>query len=167
MHGFRVAILGAGGTGKSALAIRFVFDEFVSRFDPTIEDTYRKLVSIDGETSMVDVLDTAGYGQFRASVKSYIAESHGLIVVFSLTDASSLRDVETLLQEIYDLRRNDAETPVVLVGTKVDLRDECDILDQTLATLSARWSVPMYKTSSLSNMHVNEPFANLSGCIIL
>jgi hypothetical protein len=32
----------------------------VTEYDPTIENIYRKQVQIDGKTTMVDLLDTAG-----------------------------------------------------------------------------------------------------------
>ena len=37
-------VLGGGGVGKSALTIRLVTDNFLSEYDPTIEDSYRKQV---------------------------------------------------------------------------------------------------------------------------
>lgn len=37
---YRVVILGGGGTGKSALCIRFISNSFVEEYDPTIEDRF-------------------------------------------------------------------------------------------------------------------------------
>lgn len=42
----------------------FVFS-FVDEYDPTIEDSYRKQVVIDGETCLLDILDTAGQEEYR------------------------------------------------------------------------------------------------------
>ena len=39
----------AGGVGKSALTIQLIQNHFVDEYDPTIEDSYRKQVIIDGE----------------------------------------------------------------------------------------------------------------------
>ena len=50
----------AGGVGKSALTIQLIQNHFVPEYDPTIEDSYRKQVVIDGETCLLDILDTAG-----------------------------------------------------------------------------------------------------------
>lgn len=55
-----LAIFLGGGVGKSALTVQFVRNVFVSVYDPTIEDTYRKMLAIDGEECLVEVLDTAG-----------------------------------------------------------------------------------------------------------
>lgn len=38
---------------------------FVEEYDPTIEDSYRKQVVIDGETCLLDILDTAGQEEYR------------------------------------------------------------------------------------------------------
>ena len=38
---------------------------FVDEYDPTIEDSYRKQVVIDGETCLLDILDTAGQEEYR------------------------------------------------------------------------------------------------------
>ena len=40
-------------------------NSFVDEYDPTIEDSYRKQVVIDGETCLLDILDTAGQEEYR------------------------------------------------------------------------------------------------------
>lgn len=55
-----VAVLGAGYVGKSALTLRFVRDFFVKDWDATIEDSYRKTVTVNNTTVPLEILDTAG-----------------------------------------------------------------------------------------------------------
>ncbi|KAG8817093.1 Ras- protein rsr1 [Serendipita sp. 401] len=50
---FSAVILGAGGVGKSALTLRYMRGLFNDAYDPTIEETYRRTVTLDGETSRV------------------------------------------------------------------------------------------------------------------
>ena len=46
MQEYKLVVLGTGGVGKSALTVQFVQNIFVERYDPTIEDSYRKQVFI-------------------------------------------------------------------------------------------------------------------------
>jgi hypothetical protein len=45
-------------------AIQFIQSHFVDEYDPTIEDSYRKQTTIDGEIALLDVLDTAGQEEY-------------------------------------------------------------------------------------------------------
>ena len=53
-------MLGTGGVGKSALTVRFVQKLFHATYDPTIEDSYKKEVTIGDKTYPIEILDTAG-----------------------------------------------------------------------------------------------------------
>ena len=43
-----------------AITVQFVQGIFVEKYDPTIEDCYRKQVDINGQQCMLEILDTAG-----------------------------------------------------------------------------------------------------------
>jgi small GTP-binding protein len=76
MREYKIVVLGSGGVGKSALTVQFVQGIFVEKYDPTIEDSYRKVgrqlgydklqatvfqqVEVDGQQCMLEILDTAG-----------------------------------------------------------------------------------------------------------
>ncbi|KAE8623104.1 hypothetical protein XENTR_v10005495 [Xenopus tropicalis] len=60
MREYKLVVLGSGGVGKSALTVQFVQGIFVEKYDPTIEDSYRKQVEVEGQQCMLEILDTAG-----------------------------------------------------------------------------------------------------------
>ena len=45
--------------------LSFLIRSFIDEYDPTIEDSYRKQVVVDGETCLLDILDTAGQEEYR------------------------------------------------------------------------------------------------------
>lgn len=57
----QIGIMGGGGVGKSCLTIRLVHNKFVEKYDPTIDDSYKKdNFRVDGEPCPIEILDTAG-----------------------------------------------------------------------------------------------------------
>jgi len=161
MREFSVVVLGAGGVGKSALTVRFVRDVFVENYDPTIEEHYRRSIVVDGEHSSLEVLDTAGAEQFTTLNEVYIQSSRGFILVFSLTQEASLREVDNLRKQIYRIKGGDSSIPIVVVGTKMDLVNEREVHKNTIQALASRWNLPFYETSAKRNWHIAEVFEDL------
>lgn len=116
---FYVSVLGTGGVGKSALTLRFVRDFFVQNWDPTIEDAYRKPVEVDGETCLLDILDTAGQDDFESLRPSWMIQKDGYIFVFSLEQPESLQELSPFL-ELHQQLNEGRRVPIVLVGNKKD-----------------------------------------------
>ena len=46
---FKLVMLGTGGVGKSSVTLRFTQDTFLDDYDPTIEDSYRKMIQVVGQ----------------------------------------------------------------------------------------------------------------------
>ncbi|EIN04909.1 hypothetical protein PUNSTDRAFT_92355 [Punctularia strigosozonata HHB-11173 SS5] len=161
MRDFNVVVLGAGGVGKSALTARFIRDVFIENYDPTIEEEYRRTLQVDGTLTSLEVLDTAGADQFNAINEMYIKNGRGFLLVFSLTQEASLREVEMLRQQIYRVKGGSAKVPIVVVGTKLDLVNEREVPRSTIQELAARWGLPFYETSAKRNWQISTPFEDL------
>ena len=83
MREYKIVVLGSGGVGKSALTVQFVQGIFVEKYDPTIEDSYRKQVEVDGQQCMLEILDTAGTVRVRkGELRGYYRIAH-LQILFS------------------------------------------------------------------------------------
>ncbi|KAH9999202.1 small GTPase superfamily [Russula compacta] len=161
MREFNTVVLGAGGVGKSALTVRFMLNEFVENYDPTIQEEYRKAIEVDGELTWLEVLDTAGAEQFTALNEICITSGRGFVLVFSLTLEASLREVTSLRQQILRIKGENSRVPMVLVGTKLDLTNEREVSPSHIEELAARWKIPVYETSAKRNWDVSEAFEDL------
>jgi Ras-related protein Rap-1B len=118
-----VVVLGSGGVGKSALTVQFVQGIFVEKYDPTIEDSYRKQVEVDNQQCMLEILDTAGTEQFTAMRDLYMKNGQGFVLVYSIIAQSTFNDLPDLREQILRVKDCD-DVPMVLVGNKCDLNDQ-------------------------------------------
>lgn len=72
----------------------------MEKYDPTIEDSYRKQVEVDGQQCMLEILDTAGTEQFTAMRDLYMKNGQGFILVYSITAQSTFNDLQDLREQI-------------------------------------------------------------------
>ncbi|XP_050617310.1 ras-related protein Rap-1b-like [Macaca thibetana thibetana] len=123
MHEYKLVILGSGGIGKSALTVQFVQGIFVEKYDPMIEDSYRKQVEVDAQQYRLEILDTAGMEQFIARRDLYMRNGQGFVLVYSITAQPTFNDLQDLREQILRVKDTD-DVPMILVGNKDDLEDE-------------------------------------------
>ncbi|KAG8807433.1 Ras- protein rsr1 [Serendipita sp. 401] len=109
--------------------------------------------------SSLEVLDTAGTEQFVALHDLYIKAGRGFVLAFSLTDQSTLKEIEALREQI--LRLKGDRVPIVVVGTKSDLLEERQVDRDQMMNISLGWGVPIYETSAKKNWHVTDAFDDL------
>ncbi|KAL2122044.1 hypothetical protein VTJ04DRAFT_2499 [Mycothermus thermophilus] len=157
---FNVVVLGAGGVGKSCLTAQFVHNEWIESYDPTIEDSYRTTVSVDGRQVVLEILDTAGTEQFVAMRDLYMKSGQGFLLVFSISSRASFDELEGLRDDIIRIK-DDEKIPIVIVGNKADLEDQRAVDRVKAFSLSQRWDVPYYEASARTRTNVDEAFTHL------
>ena len=184
MREYKIVVLGASGCGKSAFTVRFVQGEV---YDPTIEDSYRKEMQIDGQQCVLEILDTAGtvsllflsmtlstsahffllflllssnQEQFTATRDLYMKNGQTFILLYSITSKSSFDEVVTLREQL--LRVKDvadlSEVPIILVGTNPELEDDRMVGKEQIQALVAKWEMPFFEVSVKSRAAVEEVY---------
>lgn len=154
-------VVGSGGVGKSCLTVRFLKGEFSNEYDPTIEENYRKLVSVDGHNVMMNIVDTAGQQEYYALRDQHLQSGQAFLLVFAVNDKDSFKEVQKLRQSIFNLR-NVKRLPLVVAGNKCDIPESSRQVTQSEAE---QWcqsvKVPYMETSAKNNINVSEAFYNL------
>ena len=159
MTEYKLVVVGAGGVGKSALTIQLIQNHFVDEYDPTIEDSYRKQVVIDGETCLLDILDTAGQEEYSAMRDQYMRTGEGFLLVFAVNSRKSFEDIGTYREQIK--RVKDAEeVPMVLIGNKCDLPTRA-VENNEAREIAKRYLIPFVETSAKTRMGVDDAFYTL------
>eukprot|EP01090_Pellita_catalonica_P006723 TRINITY_DN1703_c0_g1_i1.p1 TRINITY_DN1703_c0_g1~~TRINITY_DN1703_c0_g1_i1.p1 ORF type:complete len:499 (+),score=75.33 TRINITY_DN1703_c0_g1_i1:84-1499(+) len=157
----KLAVLGAGGVGKSALTIQFVYQQFVNEFDPTIENSYRKQVSLDKTTLYVDILDTAGPEEFCSLRNHYSRSGEGFIITYSISSRSSFDELDQYVDQLIRMKEVDkaSDLSVVICGNKKDLEDDREVSFEEGQNYAKRLELPFIETSALTAHLVDNLFA--------
>lgn len=161
MRDYKIVVLGAGGVGKSSLTVQFVQGIYIDTYDPTIEDSYRKQIEVDGRACDLEILDTAGVAQFTAMRELYMKSGRGFLLVYSVTDESSLKELLALREQVLRIK-DSTNVPMVLIGNKCDLNDDRVLNPEDGIEVSEKWGrVPFYETSAMHRTNVDEAFIDV------
>eukprot|EP01090_Pellita_catalonica_P021656 TRINITY_DN8156_c0_g2_i1.p1 TRINITY_DN8156_c0_g2~~TRINITY_DN8156_c0_g2_i1.p1 ORF type:complete len:161 (+),score=22.19 TRINITY_DN8156_c0_g2_i1:17-499(+) len=118
-----------------------------SRYDPTIEDSYRKQVTIDEEVVLLDILDTAGPEEFSVMRDNWLRQCQGFLLVFDITSLTSFDALDGYYQHL--LKMKEAETvPLVIAGNKIDLLEQRKVPIAQTKQLSSTFCCPYYECSA-------------------
>ncbi|ELR23600.1 Ras family protein [Acanthamoeba castellanii str. Neff] len=157
---YKVVVVGTGGVGKSALTIQLLNHHFMEDYDPTIEDSYRMQVAIDGVTCLLDILDTAGQEEFSAMRDQYMRTGQGFLCVYSITQRSSFDELAGFREQILRVKEAN-DVPMVLVGNKCDLESERVVSTAEAADLAKSFGCQHIEASAKSRINVEQCFFNL------
>ncbi|KAL8946167.1 MAG: hypothetical protein Q9222_007405 [Ikaeria aurantiellina] len=180
---YKLVVLGDGGVGKTALTIQLCLNHFVETYDPTIEDSYRKQVVIDGQSCMLEVLDTAGQEEYTALRDQWIRDGEGFVLVYSITSRASfsrIRKFHSQIQRVKDSSSAGSPTasylsspvtpapgsgqaPVMLVGNKSDRVTEREVSTQEGSALAKEMGCDFVEASAKNCINVEKAFYEAVG----
>ncbi|EPQ61889.1 GTP-binding protein [Blumeria graminis f. sp. tritici 96224] len=182
---YKLVVLGDGGVGKTALTIQLTLQHFVetivnerwSQYDPTIEDSYRKQVVIDGQSCMLEVLDTAGQEEYTALRDQWIRDGEGFVLVYSISSRSSFTRINRFHNQIQRVKESsssssspsylgsplstmnaDMPVPIMLVGNKSDRVTEREVSTQEGYALARELGCEFVEASAKNCINVEKAF---------
>ncbi|TMS39215.1 hypothetical protein L596_005777 [Steinernema carpocapsae] len=158
MKEYKIVVVGNGGVGKSALTVQFVQGFFVENYDATIEDSYRKSISM--EPCRLEILDTAGTEQFTGMRDLYVKNGQGFVLVYSVNDSSSFHDLRNLRDMIFKVKGT-KQVPMIVVGNKNDLVQHRVVSREAGMDLAHSYGAFFIEASAKNNINVNEVFCNI------
>uniref|UniRef100_A0A671NCR6 GTP-binding protein Rheb-like n=1 Tax=Sinocyclocheilus anshuiensis TaxID=1608454 RepID=A0A671NCR6_9TELE len=126
-------------SGKSSLTIQFVEGQFVDSYDPTIENTFTKMITVNGQEYHLQLVDTAGQDEYSIFPQTYSIDINGYILVYSVTSNKRIWFMNKTL------------VPIMLVGNKKDLHMERVISCEEGKALAESWNAAFMESSAKEN----------------
>ncbi|SPO29362.1 probable Rho3 - GTP binding protein [Ustilago trichophora] len=120
----KVLVLGDGACGKTSMLFVLIKHEFPQAYEPTVFENYVHIMqpsAPNGPSVELTLWDTAGQEEFDKLRSLSYADTHVVVLCFSVDNPVSLENVET--RWMPEIRDHCPGVKIVLVALKCDLRD--------------------------------------------
>ena len=158
---YKVLLLGDSSVGKTCFLLRYCDKSFQDAHLSTIGLDYRlKTMTLkSGKNIKLQIWDTAGQDRFRAITKNYYKGSHGIILIYDVTNVQTFENVKQWVSQI----REEASANVIIyiAGNKIDMEEERKVNKEEGEKLAEELGFPFVETSAKSGININETFEDL------
>ncbi|XP_052071677.1 ras-related protein Rac1-like isoform X1 [Mytilus californianus] len=131
MQALKLVVVGDCGVGKSSLLMSYVEKRFPGEYVPFVCDLhdYKHNIQLDDAFVQLCLVDTACKEEYDRLRPTAYKETDIFLICFSLVDIDSFQNVEQ--KWIPEVRHHCPFIPFILIGTKLDLRE--DVLNEASA----------------------------------
>ncbi|KAF7407351.1 hypothetical protein HZH66_001888 [Vespula vulgaris] len=122
----KITAVGDGMVGKTCMLITYTTKKFPTEYVPTVFDNYADIIRLDSQEFDITLWDTAGQEDYERLRPLSYPNTDCFLLCFSISARSSYENVASKWYP--EIKHHCPHVPIILVGTKSDLRDQ-DNLD--------------------------------------
>lgn len=120
---FKIILIGDSGVGKSSLTLRAIKKNFTDFYAPTVGfEFYSFNIKYKDQKIKLQIWDTCGQEVYRSLISSFYRNSSLAMIVYSIDNDNSFKNVESWLDEIKGQINPDVK--IFLIGNKNDLQEK-------------------------------------------
>lgn len=147
----KLMIVGDMGVGKTSILRSYFKESFMGTNISTIGLEYRVTSTVYHNKKLkIQFWDTSGQERFKQLTKIYYKNSHGVILVYDVSDFRSIENVQRWIEEIK--KEFDNDIPIIAFGNKIDLCHENTELPEW-----PELSIYQYYVSAKDNESISGP----------
>ncbi|KAJ2000681.1 GTP-binding protein [Coemansia thaxteri] len=152
-----VVVLGGMGVGKSTAIRRFISDEFIERYYPTVSGSFTKTITIGNKEYNLTILDTTGQDETSLLDSTHVGPTDAFVIAFSVTFRKSFEIAQVIRDKILDMSGVNS-VGILLVGNKCDLVGERQVSREEAQKMADSFGCPYIETSAKENINIEEVF---------
>jgi len=119
----KITVVGDGIVGKTCLLSTYTKGEFPAEYVPTVFENYALKLTVDEIEYNMSLWDTAGQEDYERLRPLSYPHTNCFLVCFSVDKNLASYD-NVSLKWVPEVRHFSPNVPIVLVATKIDLRDD-------------------------------------------
>ncbi|XP_076459780.1 ras-related protein ced-10-like isoform X1 [Babylonia areolata] len=127
MQAIKCVVVGDSAVGKTCLLMTYTTNAFPREYVPTTTSTYVGTFMVDGRPVTVGLWDTNGPKTWDCIRPLVYPNTDVFLLCFSIASPASFENVRAKWYP--EVSHHCPGTPIVLVGTKQDLRDSPEIVE--------------------------------------
>ncbi|WWD21713.1 hypothetical protein CI109_106200 [Kwoniella shandongensis] len=118
----KLVVLGDGACGKTSLLTVFTKGYFPTTYEPTVFENYVEMMQVEDQMVELSLWDTAGQEDFDRLRSLSYADTHVVMICFSVDSPVSLENTASKwINEVHEFCEG---VKVILIALKCDLRDD-------------------------------------------
>jgi small GTP-binding protein len=160
---FKIAMLGDGAVGKTALTIRFTEGGFEADYKRTIGADFaiKELELKDMNANVkLQIWDLAGQPRFESVRQGFYRGARGGLLVYDVTRRRTFLNIDTWKDECFTSLGSNI--PLVVVANKVDLENSRAVSQEEGEQYARKHDFLYVESSALTGENVEKAYANLS-----
>ena len=161
MENYKVVVIGTAGVGVTAITVQFVENHFVESYDPTIDDSFEKMMNFHDHDIKLNILDVIYDDEDESSTskQTNLLNVDGFIVVFSVCDPTSFQILDKIISYI-KCSLQKSNRPIIVCGNKIDM-NEREVSTDEATEFCKEKGLLYFETSAKTNTDIERAFIEL------